>query len=336
MQNLNVVLIADVVTNNGPIALGDPSLECVEPDYFEEVKSALAEISCEVTIYPSPEKFIESIERHKEDVVLSLWSGARSRNRKALVASICEAYNIPYVGADAYTQIVCEDKFLAKQFAARFGLRSPHSVLIQSNGDLPLIKALTPPLVAKPNLEGGSIGISAANLVGSHEEASELASRLLAMFCQPIIVEEFVSGDEVSIVVAGHRESITLLDAVGIAIDQPDIDLRECLYSFEIKKQEPVPPIKYSRMTQLLMPEIMESIRLLFRSLDKVELIRVDGRMNGSDFQLIELSPDAHLGSDGAVAAAFGFHSIGYSEMFRHLFSNCLKGRVEEYRNAST
>lgn len=98
LNNARVVLIAAPVENHLHANQSNTDLECPSMAYFEGVKIALEKLVQSVVWYKSPHQLMENIKAHKEDVVLSIWSGKDSIYRKAFVPSICEAYGIKYVG----------------------------------------------------------------------------------------------------------------------------------------------------------------------------------------------------------------------------------------------
>ena len=129
MINKNVVLIADRVADFDSISIENKNLECIPPAYFDQIFNGLAQVSPKVTHYNSPQEFCTNMSSHKKDIVLSVWSGIGGKFRKGLVPSICEANNICYVGADPYVHIVCQDKYLTKNIASLFGIKSANDVL---------------------------------------------------------------------------------------------------------------------------------------------------------------------------------------------------------------
>ena len=105
---------------------------------------------------------------------------------------MCEANHMLYVGADSYTQMLCNDKYLSKKYISDFGIATPEGILIRNDRDITLIQNLALPLIVKPNFGGGSNGISNNNLVYSYEEAQKLIVTLLEYQHLPVLVEEDV------------------------------------------------------------------------------------------------------------------------------------------------
>lgn len=329
--NKNIVLIADRINDFKGIGLSSDYLELIEDNYFNDMYDGLSSICQSIIYYDSPASFLQNVVNHKNDIVFSIWSGRKSRNRRALVPSICEAYHISYVGADTYANIICQDKILSKQFSLKNGIDTPNYLFYEGGTlDELLIKNLKLPLVIKPNFEGGSIGISKDCLVDSYEKAIPKISELFSIFKQPILVEEFIKGKEVSIVIMGNQEKILFCEVVELFIQNNEYDLENNIFSFEIKKGDSDMKLLHKLITPDFPSDILNNAISLFKNLGKVEELRIDGRYDGKNFYLIELSPDIHFGEGCTFAEAFNLKNIKYTEMLHQILLN-----VENYNDQS-
>lgn len=322
-----IVLIADRVTKHQDITVNRNDLECVEDNYFFEIYQGLQSFCTGVTHYNSPKEFLDNISKHKSDVVLSIWSGKNSRNRKSLIPSICESYNICYVGADPYVHMIAQNKHLSKYVCENYGIYGANGMLVENNSQIPSILKLKFPLVVKPNLEGGSIGISNRNLVDTFQEADTIIKELLTYFQQPILVEEYIKGIEICVTLAGTNKHLDLLAANSLEVSGKRY-FEHDIFSYETKKEESL-ICKNVAATHLLDDEMKKLFINLYMSLGKVEIIRIDGRITDDKFVLIELSPDVHLGKDCSVATAFAANGYSYNQMLERLIINA----VETYKN---
>ena len=113
----DVVFVSDLVNDHQKSSLKSLDLEKPERYYFNEIKEALKEIGKSFHFYDSPSKLIKGIAKLENPVVLSIWAGEKSQNRKTLIPAICESLEIPYFGADAFVNALCADKALSKEFA---------------------------------------------------------------------------------------------------------------------------------------------------------------------------------------------------------------------------
>lgn len=312
------VLIADILKEEVPMNITNTDLECADLTYFNDINSALSEISSEVVHYEGPSDFLNNISKHKNDIVLSIWSGSSNINRKVLIPSICEAYNIRYIGADPYVQFTCQDKTLSKYICSKYDIKSAKGVLVKNVSELSALDMLKSPLVVKPNFEGGSIGISKNSVCLTLEKAKELTVFLLKAFHQPILVEEYLKGKEICVTIAGKNNHIDVLEADEIVLEDNTTPFP--MFGFEAKKAN---TIKCHRLpaTHLLDKELTQKFTELFLDLGKVDVMRIDGKIDNGCFKLIELSPDTHLGKSASTAYAFSIAGYTYTDMFRLLES---------------
>lgn len=320
-MNKNIVLIADRVKDHSDTTLESTTLEFIEDDYFHTLFSSLKEIDPNLTYYESPETFLDNIYTHTNDIVLSVWSGEKSRNRKALVPSICEAHSIPYVGADSYLQIISADKYLCKRVCKKFDIPSANDVLIFDYSDLWMLKKLKFPVIIKPNFEGGSIGIFENSVVANIDEAEKVCKSLLE-FYSPLIAEDYLNGEEVSVCIAGINKHIDVFQIMRQRIGNKTFFTHEIL-SAEIKKMH-----NFSRIIEpanhILPREEKEKLVDLFNHLGKAEVMRIDGRINNNRFYLIELTPDCSLNIAGSVSLAFKNTGYTYTDMLKKLINNSI------------
>lgn len=290
----------------------------------QDVVAGLRTFTERVAVIPGPEHLAAHCDLSPRPLVMTIYGGAGSRNRMALVPATCEALGLPYMGADAYNRVVCQDKYLSKIIAREIGLDTSPAVLVRDVADLPLINALTPRLVVKPNLEGSSIGIGAKNLVTTHEAAKKLALELLARFRQPILVEEFVPGREVCFCVSGDESGVNFLQAVEDIHTTQEGFFRDQLYSADIK-QNRWNEMGHRLVTDEMTGALRDTLCRLFSCLGKVDYVRVDCRIDAGACKLIEITPDPFLARDGSFGEAFELSGLGYENGLRMLVSNSVR-----------
>lgn len=320
LKNKNIVLIADPVEDHFNCTQENDDLECPSMEYFHDVLSALQKVCAEVIWYKSPKDFMDQIGRHKEDLVVSIWSGTNSIYRKSFVSAICEAYGIKYMGPDPFVQLLCQDKHLSKLYCHEFGIEGAREVHIKSENTFEQMKSLTFPLIIKPNSEGGSNGISQKNVVYNYNDAVQLCNELFPVFNHDLLAEEYLPGTEITVILAGVDSHNFLLKQNEIVLKN---NIQNQIWGLESKKQEkidtPIVPI------DILDHATKEKFIALFSSFKKVELLRIDGRVHNGVFRLIELTPDVSLEVIGSATVAFSQAGISYPEMFEVLLGNTLR-----------
>ena len=93
-------------------------------------------------------------------------------------------------------------------------------------------KKLGFPVIVKPAWEGSSKGITKRCLVDTSDELTKVARDLARDYTQPILVEEFIDGDELTVGIIGNERP----DIVGIMRVLPTEPTERFVYSLEVKR----------------------------------------------------------------------------------------------------
>ncbi|MCX5999258.1 MAG: D-alanine--D-alanine ligase, partial [Chloroflexi bacterium] len=151
-------------------------------------------------------EFLANILRLQVDLVFNIAEGlGNCRSREAQIPSVLEMLGIPYTGSDPQCLAICLDKPLTKTLARIAGVPTPEwraaadkRQLTETAGDsFPL------PAFVKPAYEGSSKGIRFGSRAETPEEIVRWGSITLEQYQQPVMVEEFIAGDEVTVGVGG-------------------------------------------------------------------------------------------------------------------------------------
>ncbi|OBZ14664.1 hypothetical protein A8L34_12145 [Bacillus sp. FJAT-27264] len=317
-----IVLLTDEMKNFTSADVTRRDLEGNSSKSTSLIKSSLEKISKEVIHYTDIPTFISNIHQHKEDIIFPMRYGDNSATSKGLIPSICESNHLTYVGADSYTHILCNDKYLSKMYASEFGISSAKSILVRNFDEVELsnrINNLKLPLVVKPNFGGGSTGISINNVANSYQIAIDITEKLLKSHNIPILIEEYIKGYEVEYIMFGNKQIIELTEEVKLLMNDEDF-FENTIWGFETKKLDDS-SIDFASSSLLSEHEKL-NFEKLFYSFDKIEFMRIDGRIHNDQFYLIELSPDCYLGDDCAFYYAFKNSGYSYTEMLTMLISN--------------
>lgn len=318
MKNRDIVVIVDRVKDRSNVDIYTDNLEFTSDVYFEALEDALIQSGRKYYIYNSPREFINRISEHKNAIVFSaIWSGTMSRNRKSIIPAICEAYEIDYVGADTYVQTICQDKHLSKLFCSEYGIEIPRGYIFDSVSGLEIIKNLNFPLIIKPNCEGSSIGISDKNIVDNYNDALKLSRKLLKKF-KPILIEEYIDGDEISICLVG-KNKVDFCEAIALTINGNSYFSHQ-IWGFESKKCGKY-EVGRKCVTNKVNNQIFNSCKNIFLDLGKVDYMRIDGRILNDKFYLIELTPDCSLHPECFMANTFYANGLTYSDMINKFIS---------------
>ena len=128
-------------------------------------------------------------------------------------AAILEELEIPYVGSDTFTIAIAMDKSLAKRLWQQLDLPTSPFCLARSEKDCQVFLDDPPfeyPLFVKPVAGRGSAGINDASIVHNYDQLVSEVMERLETISQPVIIEKFLRGRELTIGVLGNENARTL------------------------------------------------------------------------------------------------------------------------------
>ena len=146
------------------------------------------------------------------DLIFNKFEGFKSRNREGLVPSFLELFGIPFIGTDAYGLSLSLDKFQVKLLCEYFNICTPKFILIKNTNDYSNIKNFKMPFVIKPNSEGSSMGVHLIRDISCLTD--KFLDDLTLSYGFPLLCEEYIEGNEVSIPIIGTDIYAKALGAV--------------------------------------------------------------------------------------------------------------------------
>jgi D-alanine-D-alanine ligase len=217
-------------------ATPDDALEEYDsPNTIEYIRRALEGLGHSVVKLGGGTEFIQNILNEKVDIVFNIAEGRGNyRSREAQVPSILEMLDIPYIGSDPECLAVCLDKHLTKKLVRLDGIPTPEWRMINNQQELLEIpwNEFPFPAIVKPAYEGSSKGIHPNSLVDSTEEAIRTVGEILELYRQPVMVEQFIDGDEVTVGMLGNFPPKVL----GMMRILPRKQSNRFVYTVEVKR----------------------------------------------------------------------------------------------------
>jgi D-alanine-D-alanine ligase len=120
------------------------------------------------------------------------------------VADEMDARGIPYIGSDSRTMKAMIDKFETHTILARAGVEVPAHRLLRAGDD---IAGVGFPAFVKPICESRSVGISDESVVYDGEALGERVAYIEREFGEAALVEEYLPGDEYTVLVLGNGKT---------------------------------------------------------------------------------------------------------------------------------
>ncbi len=172
---------------------------------------ALKEAGYDVLRLKWSDNIIEELKNMEIDLVFNVSS--------IIEAAILDELKIPYVGSDVFGCIVATDKVLAKDIWIKNGLPTSPYILAKSVEDCLIFKNSKPfdyPLFIKPSKGRGSSGIDETSLINNYDELEEGVKRRLEMIDQPVLIERYLKGREITCGIIGNGDRIRALPLLEI------------------------------------------------------------------------------------------------------------------------
>lgn len=183
----------------------------------EHHRQALLNAGYEVYIIDWGPYFIKDIEEAQVDLVFNVSSMAE--------AAILEELDIPFVGSDTFAIAIATDKSLAKNIWKEIGLPTSPFHVAKTPEDCLVFKDNPPfeyPLFIKPVAGRGSAGIDDKSVIENHKQLVNGVKERLETIKQPVLIEKFLQGREITFGVIGNGDSIKVLPPLEISYSGND------------------------------------------------------------------------------------------------------------------
>ncbi len=284
---------------HGPEVPDDAYEEFDSPHTIDAISGVLRGLGHTVTLLGDGREFLEKVLAEKPDFVFNFAEGhGVSRSREARVPAALEMLGIPFTGSDPFTMAVTLDKDCAKKLVQTAGVAVPRCYCLEA--DAPISGntglELSCPLVVKPAWEGSSKGIRNKCLVKKARDLPEVVASLRRDHPQPILMEEYIAGEEVTVGLYGNG----VPEILGMMQIEPIEPAEHFLYSLEIKREyrKRVTYRSPPALPQESLDAIAESARTAFRVLGCRDVARVDFRVRGGIPFFLEVNPLPGLNPD--------------------------------------
>ncbi len=243
--------------------------------------------------------FLDNIRSQEVDIVFNIAEGRGNyRSREAQVPAVLEMLDIAYTGSDPLCLSICLDKSLTKKLVTANGISTPRWLEIACKQDLlqTSLDHFPFPAIIKPASEGSSKGIRLTSLARTVKEAQDEVERLLRTYQQPVLVEEFIDGDEITVGIVGNSPP----RVSGMMRILPKTKVEHFVYSIEVKRDY-INLVEYecpSRLGKKIEDKIALASIQVFKTLGCRDFSRIDFRVSPEGVPyFIEINPLPGLGT---------------------------------------
>lgn len=240
-------------------------------------------------------KNIEEFLMMKADVVFIAMHGQFGED--GTIQGLLELTGVPYTGAGVLASALGMDKPIFRNLIKNNDIKTPDFLVLNNNRIDEIWKRFSLPVVVKPASLGSSVGVSIVHSKSELKEAVDNAFK----FDKRIMVEEFISGIEISCGVLGNENPVAL----------PVIEIipKTEFFDYEAKyvsgKCEEVVP---ARISDQLTKKVQEIAVKVFKAIGCRGFGRVDMIINNGEPYVLEintipgLTPNSLLPKEAAQA----------------------------------
>lgn len=292
---MKIGITYDLKAASLPVGVPDDCQEEFDsPATIEAIATVLRGLGHDVAKLGDGRELLEQLLAHPPDFIFNSAEGEGiGRSREARVPGVLEMLGIPYTGSDPLTLAVSLEKDCAKRLAATHEVAVPKGFLVKQPRDLREITSrrdLPFPLIVKPAWEGSSKGIRENCLVeNSPEELQHVIESLWRHYRQPLLVEEYIQGDELTVGVIGNDPP----RVIGVMRVVPRHATERFVYSLEVKRDFER-QVRYECPAPLPLGEsaVVEKAALtIYQALGCRDVARVDFRLRAGIPYFLEVNP---------------------------------------------
>jgi D-alanine-D-alanine ligase len=325
------------------VLYNQPVLPPDHPDYTSEVEvldnvhavsEVLVEAGYEVRqlgVGRDPGPLFQGLQTNRPDVVFNLFEGNGDNNiTECYLAGLLEWLNLPFTGCPFQTLVLARSKHLTKRLFQAEGLPTAPFLVVEES--LPPDVPLRFPLIVKPATQDGSVGVEQASVVTDLAGLQQRVAHLLRLFGPPVLVEEFIHGRELTMALVEIPELCILPMTEVVFLETQPGYWPILSYDAKWSRESVEYNITDYHFGAQIAPELASNMeaaaRRAFRLLGARDYARVDFRVRGDEFFLLELNPNPDFAPDRALANNLWAAGRTHAEFTRQLVCNALaRGR---------
>jgi D-alanine-D-alanine ligase len=270
------------------------------------------------------------------DLVFNFAEGTGvSRSRESRVPAVCEMLDIPYTGSDPLALGVALDKDMTRRLVSALGVAIPKGVVLAPpdshyDGDFAEFPAILEaaelplPVIAKPTCEGSSKGVRNRCLIRTPDELGPTVTQLWRDYGQPVLVEEFIAGDEVTVGVIGNDPP----EPLGAMRILPKTAAEHFVYSLEVKRNWET-HVSYeapARLPHAVSCAVEADALAVFVGLDCRDLARADFRIRDGVPYFLEINPLPGLNPESGDLVFLAYRmGLSYHQLIEKILNAAMK-----------
>ena len=280
----------------------------------------------------------KNLREHKPDMVFNLVDSVKGvESLAASIQGLLEILEIPYTGADILGMSLDTNKFVIKKLLQQNGIPSPYYQMFNSYTDS-LDSTLRFPLISKLNEIHGAVEITRDAVSETEKHLRERLKFLIQTYKQPVLVEEFIVGREVTaILLEGLNKKVYIAEKVFSKEKEEEKYVFSTFEDQWLKKaKDSFSYVKYKD------PVLREYVKKAFDVTKMYDYGKFDIRIDQSGrYFFIDSNCNPAFGpkeADVALAYILDLYGISFTEILKRLLVNTVrdakgKERLPLYEN---
>ena len=181
----------------------------------KRVATYIEKMGIKVFLYPGNSSIFKNIKNDKPDIIFNLVDSVKGvESLAASIPGVLEVIDIPYTGADMLGMNIGGSKFLVKKIMQQNGIPIPNHQLFYTHTDY-IDPNLRYPLISKLDEVHGAVEITKDAVSENEKHLRDRLKFLITTYKQPVIVEEFIVGKEVTgMLLEGLNKKVYLAEKV--------------------------------------------------------------------------------------------------------------------------
>jgi D-alanine-D-alanine ligase len=294
------------------------------------VGETLEALGVMVQLLPGNAALPQRLRKLKPDLVVNLVDSVKGvESLAAAIPGTLELLGLPYTGSDMLGLSLDSNKFLVKKLLQQNGVPVPYFQLFNAPGDRldPLLRF---PLISKLNAIHGSVEITRDAVSEDEKHLRKRLRRLIRTYKQPVLVEEFISGREMTaIVLQADRKQVYLAEKVFAHPDEPYVFL-----TFEDQwLTEAESAFHYRDYAD---PILNTHVKKAFAVMRMAGYAKFDVRMDQSGrYFFVDCNSNPELGPkehDVAISVILDLHGVPFEEVMRQIVLSPLRTKARKAR----
>ena len=290
-----------------------------------EVSEEIRKLGIPVRTLPGDQYFYTNLLVDKPDLVVNLVDTLKGRDQlQPSVPAALELANIPYTGAGMEGLIIGNNRNLTKRLLMAYDVHTPPFQFVRRVGTS-IDEDLGLPLIVKLNEGGGSVGINNHAVKETYRATKLRVNNLITTYHIPVIVEKFVDGPEITVVVfddGGKRHVF-----MGQKVFRAKPDGKH--YFTSIESYDDIRAYKYIFVEDDLRYEITKLAVRAFGGLQHKDYAKFDVRVDEETgiAYFTDSNPNTAFGPDMGLpmTEVMAMHGVEFSDTLASLLSRYAK-----------